>query len=249
MNKNNVAIQILGSGDAFGSGGNFQTSFYIKGMDFHFLVDCGATSLISMKRYFISPSVIDTILLTHLHGDHFSGISFFLLDAFHVQKRQEPLHIIGPQGTEDKVFKALELFYPGVAPKDFSYYIKFKEYESFEEFQAGPLSIKAFPVVHAPGSNPHAFRIAFQNKILAFSGDTSWDDILYKVAEEADIFICECNFYETKNPNHLNYKELLQKKDTITCKKIVLNHLGDEMLSELRNIQLPIAEEGQVIEV
>src|SRR5690606_5735667 len=98
MSKDPVSIQILGSGDAFGSGGNFQTSFLVSGQDFHFLIDCGATALISMKRYYVSPSLIDTILLTHLHGDHFSGISFFLLDAFYVQKRTDPLHIIGPEG-------------------------------------------------------------------------------------------------------------------------------------------------------
>lgn len=247
--QDNITIQILGSGDAFGSDGHFQTSFYVSGKGQHFLVDCGATALISMKRHYISPALIQTIFLTHLHGDHFSGISFFLLDAQYMQQREEPLNIIGPKGTEEKVFQALELFYPGIDPKEFSYYIKFREYEKYEEFGIGSLTVQAFPVIHAPGSMPHGLRIAFGGKVLAFSGDTSWTDILYKISEQADVFICECNFYETPNANHINYKELMNKKEAFTCKKMILNHLSEEMLRMKERIEIPIAEEGQTIEV
>lgn len=249
MSNTDISIQILGGGDAFGSGGNFQTSFYISNKNFHFLVDCGATALISMKRHFIAPEWIDTILLTHLHGDHFSGISFFLLDAQYVQQRKHPLHIIGPKGTEEKVFKALEIFYPGVEIEKFSYFIKFKEYDSFETFNTGPLTIETFPVIHAQGARPHGFRITFDKKILAFSGDTTWDDILYKIAEKADVFMCECNFYETTNDNHLNYKLLQEKIKNLTCNQIILNHLGDEMLQNIEKVNLPIAEDGKIFEV
>lgn len=249
MNNNDVSIQILGGGDAFGSGGNFQTSFYVSGKNFHFLVDCGATALISMKRHFVAPELIDTILLTHLHGDHFSGISFFLLDAHYVQRRKEPLHIIGPEGTEDKVFKALEIFYPGIEIDKLSFFIKFKEYESFETFDAGPLQIETFPVVHAPGAKPHGFRIQFEKKLLAFSGDTTWDDVLYKIAAGADVFMCECNFYDTTNENHLNYKILQQNLKQLSCKKLIINHLGDEMLQNIEKVDLPIAEDGKVFVV
>ena len=247
--SNDVSIQILGGGDAFGSGGNFQTSFYVSGRDFHFLVDCGATALISMKRHFVAPELIDTILLTHLHGDHFSGISFFLLDAQYVQQRKHPLHIVGPEGTEEKVFNALEIFYPGIEIEKFSYFIKFREYKSFETFEAGPLQITAFPVIHAPGAKPHGFRIKFEEKTLAFSGDTTWDDVLYKIAADSDLFMCECNFYDTTNDNHLNYKQLQEKVIGLKCKQIILNHLGDEMLANIEKVELPIAEDGKIFKV
>lgn len=246
MDNNAVNIQILGGGDAFGSGGNFQTCFYVSDNDFHFLVDCGATALISMKKYFVAPELIDTILLTHLHGDHFSGISFFLLDAQYVQKRTHPLNIVGPTGTEEKVFKALELFYPGINPEDFSYYIKFKEYSTHESFTFGPLVIKTFPVIHSEEAFPHGFRIEFSDKILGFSGDTSWDDVLYKIADNADIFLCECNFYDTDNNNHLSYKTLQKNFSSFKFKKMVLNHLGEEMLSNLSKVTHEIAEDGKI---
>lgn len=249
MNNKAVNIQILGGGDAFGSGGSFQTCFYISNDEYHFLVDCGATALLSMKKYFVAPELIDTILLTHLHGDHFSGIPFFLLDAQYVQKRKHPLNIVGPQGTEEKVFTALELFYPGINPEDFSYYIKFKEYPSNDTIQSGPLTISTYPVIHSREAYPHGFRIEFSDKILGFSGDTSWDDVLYKIADDADFFLCECNFYDTENNNHLNYKTIQKNLANFNFKKMVLNHLGEEMLSNLSNVKHEIAEDGKTFTV
>ena len=71
-----VRIQFLGSGDAFGSGGRFQTCFHLSGPSEPILIDCGASSLIALKRAGLDPSEIGCVLLTHLHGDHFGGLPF-----------------------------------------------------------------------------------------------------------------------------------------------------------------------------
>jgi hypothetical protein len=41
-----MRLQILGCGDAFGSGGRFHTCFHVSAGSASFLVDCGASSLI-----------------------------------------------------------------------------------------------------------------------------------------------------------------------------------------------------------
>ena len=38
------------------------------------LLDCGASSVIAMKRFGVAPNDIDAILISHVHGDHFDGI-------------------------------------------------------------------------------------------------------------------------------------------------------------------------------
>lgn len=247
--NNHVTLQTIGNGDAFGSGGHFQTCFYVHSNRYHFLVDCGATSLVAMKRFQIPTASIDSILLTHLHGDHFGGIPFFLLDGHFIAQRAHPLSIIGPRGTQNKVYEAMTLFYPGVDIDKFSYPVQFVEYDGQETFSVGPLEIETFPVSHAEGSHPHGFRIGFEGKVLAFSGDTSWNDILYKIADLADIFVCECNFFATKNDNHIHYQELIEKTNDINCKKIVLNHLSEEMLSKKDEVKLALTKEGESITV
>lgn len=48
----------------------FNTCFHISASKTNFLIDCGASALIAMRRFGVEPKVIATIFLPHLHGDH-----------------------------------------------------------------------------------------------------------------------------------------------------------------------------------
>ncbi len=75
-----MKLTVIGSSDAFGSGGRLQTCFHVTHPGGQFLIDCGATSLIGLARQGIDPNGISAIFISHLHGDHFgrawSGGSF-----------------------------------------------------------------------------------------------------------------------------------------------------------------------------
>ena len=73
-----MRLQFLGSGDAFGSGGRFNTCMLVESEFGAFLIDCGASSLIAMRKYGIDPNRIDTVFISHLHGDHFGGLPFLI---------------------------------------------------------------------------------------------------------------------------------------------------------------------------
>ena len=45
-----VTVQFVGSGDAFGSGGRFQACISVRSAETHVLLDCGASSLVALKR-------------------------------------------------------------------------------------------------------------------------------------------------------------------------------------------------------
>ena len=77
-------LQIVGCGDAFGSGGRFNTCFHLVGRDTNVLIDCGATSLVAMNKLAIQRNDIDAIFITHFHADHFGGVPFFMLEANYV---------------------------------------------------------------------------------------------------------------------------------------------------------------------
>ena len=105
-----MQLQFVGCGDAFGSGGRYNTCFHVTGAAVNFLIDCGATSLPALKRLGIARESIDLILITHFHGDHFAGLPFLLLDA-QFTRRARPLVIAGPQGIETKLTAAMELMF------------------------------------------------------------------------------------------------------------------------------------------
>ncbi len=50
-----MRLLFLGSGDAFGSGGRFNTCILVESETGAFLIDCGASSLIAMRKYGIDP--------------------------------------------------------------------------------------------------------------------------------------------------------------------------------------------------
>lgn len=246
MKEPEVTLQVLGCGDAFASGGIPNTCFYVHSPTFKFLIDCGATSLLALKKNKVSTLEIDLIAISHFHGDHYGGLPFFLLDASKFG-RTKPLTILSPPGCEEKLQKAIELYYPGSSDILKKFPIEFISYRSHKEIISGPVSMQAFPVVHTEQTLPHGLRIEFEGKIIAFSGDTSWTKELFKIAHEADLFICDCNFYALEGRGHLNYLTILSHKPNLTCKQLWLTHFGEEMLARVGDIALDYAWEGRTL--
>ena len=106
-------IQFVGSGDAFGSGGRFNTCIHVVGGGANFLIDCGASSLIAMNRLGIDRNAIDLILLSHYHADHCGGVPFFMLDAQFVSRRTRPLVIAGPAPIKEWFAGLMETAFAG----------------------------------------------------------------------------------------------------------------------------------------
>ena len=241
-------IQFLGTGDAFCSGGRHQTCFYVTVAGYRFLIDCGATSLKAMRERGLSTRDVDGIFLSHFHGDHFGGLPYVLLEAHFVEARTRPLTILGPSGVAQRVRTITEIAYPGVDMDAFSYSIDFREYAG-AEISVGPLLVTAIPVIHAEEALPHGLRIQQQDKVLSFSGDSGWTNALYEIAQSSDLFICECNYYDTDMPTHLCYQRIMDELPNFTCKNIILNHPGPEMLVHLDSCELNMASDGLALEV
>ena len=98
-----VTVTFVGTGDAFGVGGRFQTCILVEAPDYRLAIDFGASSLVALAKLGIDHNDIDAILLTHLHGDHCAGVPFLLLDAKHAARRQRPLTIAGPRDAKNRL--------------------------------------------------------------------------------------------------------------------------------------------------
>src|SRR5262249_57332082 len=100
---------------AFGSGGRFNTCFWLETAKATLMLDCGASSPVALKGRGLEFGRIDAVILSHLHGDHFGGLVFLLLDEQLLQRRTRPLLIAGPPTTRARIEAALEVFFPKAA--------------------------------------------------------------------------------------------------------------------------------------
>ncbi|MEX0800051.1 MAG: MBL fold metallo-hydrolase [Dehalococcoidia bacterium] len=246
---NQVSVRFLGSGDAFGSGGRFQACIFVRAPSTRFLIDCGASSLIAMRRFNVDPSDVDLILVSHLHGDHFGGLPFFVLDAQLVSRRAKPLTVAGPPGIADRVRQAMEVLFPGSSQVERRFSLNFVELEDGVETTVDSVSVTPQAVVHASGAPAYAYRVVCDGKVLAYSGDTEWTDALVRVADGADMFACEAYFFDKKVKFHLDYETLAQHREDLGCRRIVLTHMSADMLSRLGSLDLETAEDGMLIEI
>lgn len=239
-------LQIIGCGDAFASGGRLHTCFHLKAGEQQVLIDCGATSLHGLKHRGVDPDQIDMILISHFHGDHYAGIPFFLMDAA-VRKRKRKLVIVTPLTGEARIKALLQLLYPG-SDKTEGLPVEFLEYVPDEQIDLGIIALEAFPVVHSEAALSHGLRISIGNKVLSYFGDTSWTDKLIPLSKDADLFICECNFYDTQTATHMDYLSLTANVPRLSYQKILLTHLGEEILRNIEKVGLPVAKDGLVVE-
>lgn len=70
-----MKLHVLGCGDAFGSGGRNNSGYLLETEGPLCLLDCGPTTLAALKRAGFDPRRLDSVLLSHLHGDHCGGFA------------------------------------------------------------------------------------------------------------------------------------------------------------------------------
>jgi ribonuclease BN (tRNA processing enzyme) len=243
-----MKLQFLGSGDAFGSGGRFNTCMIVEGAATRFLLDCGASSLIAMKRYGIRPDSIDTILITHLHADHFGGLPYFILDA-QFSKRSVPLTIAGPTGLGRRLTEAMDVFFPQSSQIVQKFAVRIRELEPRVQTLLNNVSVTPYVVstTHVANSLSFALRVETEGRIVTYSGDADWCEDLAEAAYEADLFVCEAYFYEKEIRYHLNLKTLEKHLPEIRPKRLILTHMSNDMLARSATIAYEMAEDGKVV--
>ena len=241
-----VSLRVLGCGDAFGSGGRSHTCFYFDAPGSKLLIDFGASALVAMNRYGVDPRAVDAVVLSHLHGDHFGGLPFLILDAAFISARTRPLIIAGPRGTAERLRQTCEAFFPGTwtHPKQFA--LEFLEFEDGQPLNVAGAVVTPFAVIHDSGAQAFAVRVSCDGCTVAYSGDTAWTDRLLDAARDADIFFCEATSFETPIPNHLTYRIVAANRDRFNATRVVLTHLGDDVLARRHRLALDTARDGQV---
>jgi ribonuclease BN (tRNA processing enzyme) len=241
-----MELRVLGCGDAFGSGGRFNTCFHVETSTTRFLIDCGASSLIAMRRFGVEPNGVETVFLTHLHGDHFGGLPFLILDAQLVSHRTKPLTIAGPPGLCQRLPMLMEAMFPGSSAVERQFALHLIEIEAETPTEVNGVEVTAFPVRHPSGGPSYALRLTDGAKVLCYTGDTEWVDALIPAAHGADLLIAEAYTAERPVRYHLDWATLQRHLPEIAAKAVLLTHMSSDMLG--RTLEgCEAAEDGSLI--
>ncbi|MEK9725633.1 MAG: MBL fold metallo-hydrolase [Rhodospirillaceae bacterium] len=244
-----VTVTFVGSGDAFGAGGRFQTCILVDAPGFRFVIDFGASSLIALEKLGIAHNSIDGIVLTHIHGDHCGGIPFLLTDAMLGAKRTTPLIIAGPRDTEARLTEVCEALMPGMHVMTPKFDLTYQEIDVLRPTAVGPLTVTSYPAAHTGETNPTSVRVDVAGKTVAYTGDSAWTKHMPALADGADLLVAECYFYEKPIRFHLNYPDLKEHWDELKAKRIVLTHFSREMMAHKDDVSEECAYDGKVVEL
>jgi ribonuclease BN (tRNA processing enzyme) len=242
-----MKLTIVGCGDAFGSGGRFQSCYLLETSQARLMIDCGANSPLAFKRAGRRVSDIDAILISHCHGDHFGGLPFLVIERMFLERGPKPLEIIGPPGIEKRTNELFEALYPSLlsAPKEFE--MVYRELAPGRAHSWRGVSITAHEVDHFSGAPSLALAIGDGEKRFAFSGDSAWCGGVVEAGRGADLYLVECTTYATKTRVHLDYETISANFDAIGAKRYLLTHMSPEMLGAAHKIDRSrciMAEDG-----
>lgn len=244
-----VRVSFLGTGDAFNARARCHASYLISTPSTLLMLDCGPTALLAMKRDGHAVEAVDAVVLSHLHGDHFAGLPFFFLTYIFDAPRTRPLTIVGPPGTEARVTDLYRAMYRDLSSRPMPFELRFVEASAGMKTAVGPVELMPFAVPHQATEISLGYRLAVEGKTILYSGDSGWTEALVTQSRGTDLFICECCFYETRVDFHLDYPRIAENRQRFGCQRLVLTHVGREVLAHRDEIREQISHDGLEIEL
>lgn len=148
-------LKIMGSGSAMPVVERNQSAQVLEVRGRSFLIDCGEGTQRQMVRFGVSPMKIDSIFISHIHGDHVFGL-LGLLSTMGMKARTAPLNVFGPNAL-----KSMLNYFSAFYGAGFPFEIKFTPVSAKKPevvFETKSLEVSAFPLNHGIECYGYLFR-------------------------------------------------------------------------------------------
>ena len=154
----NFTLNILGSASALPMVNRFPSAQVLDVRGRLFLIDCGEGTQMQLRRQRMSLLKVDTIFLSHLHGDHVFGI-FGLLSTLSMLGRNAPLHIYAPSDFSKVLTDFLASFGAGFNFEPVHHVVSVdRQSAPGKIFETRSVEVLAFPLRHRIETYGYLFR-------------------------------------------------------------------------------------------
>lgn len=247
-----VKLSFLGTGDAFANGGRFQSGYILEAHNYRILMEAGPTSLCAMKKMRVDPASFDLILISHLHGDHYGGLPFLILEYLYESPPQKLITIAGPRRLEARTWRLFNTMFPNTRGDlvRLRSRLKFVVLEPGDNKRLGQVRVETIRTPHMRREASLALKLGFDGKTIVFSGDSGWSDHLVDFAAGADLFLCECTYFESAHLDfHMNYPQLQERRERFDVGRMILTHVGREVLQRADDVRIETAADGTTVQI
>lgn len=138
-------LHILGCGSALPTTRHFPTSQIVNVRDKLFMIDCGEGAQLQFRKSRLKFSRLNTIFISHLHGDHCFGL-LGLISTLNLLGRTAELHIYSPKGLGELMTPMLDFF-----NHQMTYKVLFHEFETKEQsliYEDRSITVTTIPLRH-----------------------------------------------------------------------------------------------------
>jgi ribonuclease BN (tRNA processing enzyme) len=230
-----VRLTIIGCSGSFPGPGGPSSCYLVEAEGFRLLVDLGSGALGALQRY-VDLYAIDAVCLSHLHGDHCLDMcGYAVARTYHPDGPKQRIPVYGPSQSAVRLARALAAdpaagdqpaSDAGHGVTDAFGFITIAP----GTIEIGPLRVTAERMNHPVET--FGFRLEHDGRSLAYSADTGETDALVRLAQGADLLLCEATLTEPgpgepglPRDLHLTGRRAAQHAARAGVGQLVLTHL------------------------
>lgn len=212
-----MKVTVVGFWGGYPAVNEASSGYLFESDGFRLLVDCGSAVLSQLQNY-VKPEELDAVILSHYHHDHISDVGplqFARLIAAYLKKSNKALPIYG-HAADQKEFARLTYKDATIG----------KAYNPNEQMQIGPFTIRFLKTKHPVDC--FAMRISDGVSEVVYTADSSFIEEFIPFSENADLLLCECNFYgemDGSGAGHMNSFDAANLANRASVKGLMLTHL------------------------
>ncbi len=233
----------MGVGNAFASGGACWNGFLVNRTT---LFETPPQVLMSLQVAGVNPNDIETVIISHHHGDHFYGLPMLMM-WWKWMGRTKPVAIVGPPGTERITRDIARETFPWLF--DLPYELQWVEACPGRTIELPGICISPIEMIHDDTLNIClGFACEIDGRRLGYTGDTIYCTGVETLARWSEVLVSECASIES-NPVHMDLTNDIPRVRALLAPEshLILTHIDSDVAATKPPPGVVIARDQQTL--